>query len=716
MALVLLAAAPVARAAGPVHTAAVVELHVASGGSDVGSCTSGSPCLTLQRAVTVAAGRAGDDVTIDVGSGSFDGASIDGGSEHSLRIVGVGIGITTLNVVPMTSGFGSLDGGVLVQNTPARISVEQLTITAPAPTAGGTNGSGVDATGVGNPGNAAPTRAGIFSAADGPLEVIDVQVTGIVGGKGGTGAAGTPSGGTGGGGGNVLGIVHAGTTTLASTVLRGVHIEGLVGGPGGDGGSGPTQGLPGQGGGVGGIQQIPQDTITGMLVITKSAASGSIIDGLTAGASGAGAPQFQGIAFGGFAEGVRDRVAAAYLSDTTITNVKGGSGGISSGIGVAGGSATGVSSDSALTLDRVDVENITGGAGSAAKDGTTGNIGGTGGDAIGVQTSPGSNGSPLDVHATTIAHITAGDGGPGGSGIPAGSVGGQGGTAGSSFGIAATDLPATVADSTITDVQGGTGGTGGTGTGAGAGGTGGDAGPGIDNLDTAGMIAAGSEATLRHVTITATAAGTPGTGGSPLGSPGGGDQAAGVFAAGSGSAVTLQASLLDNVASDVQNCFHNLGGTFADGAGNAISDGSCPIIPQPAIGSGLGTLTADPPYTPTIPLANNADGLALSSFVTTSTGLCDGAGQNGVIRPGLGAPDHCAAGAYEPPPTTGGTTNLPPVAAFTATPPGGAPPLDVTFNVAGSHDPDSGDHIATYTWDFGDGTTGTGATPPPHHY
>jgi PKD repeat protein len=54
----------------------------------------------------------------------------------------------------------------------------------------------------------------------------------------------------------------------------------------------------------------------------------------------------------------------------------------------------------------------------------------------------------------------------------------------------------------------------------------------------------------------------------------------------------------------------------------------------------------------------------------------------------------------------GGTSNQPPAAAATASPTSGIAPLAVDFNGAGSSDPDGS--IASYTWNFGDGATGTG--------
>ena len=56
-----------------------------------------------------------------------------------------------------------------------------------------------------------------------------------------------------------------------------------------------------------------------------------------------------------------------------------------------------------------------------------------------------------------------------------------------------------------------------------------------------------------------------------------------------------------------------------------------------------------------------------------------------------------------------GVPNQPPVAAASATPLSGYAPLSVTFSSTGSSDPDGS--IASYSWAFGDGGTGTGAAP-----
>jgi PKD repeat protein len=56
-----------------------------------------------------------------------------------------------------------------------------------------------------------------------------------------------------------------------------------------------------------------------------------------------------------------------------------------------------------------------------------------------------------------------------------------------------------------------------------------------------------------------------------------------------------------------------------------------------------------------------------------------------------------------------------PVAAFSFTPSQPSVGSPVNFDGSGSSDPDSGISITDYTWDFGDGSTGTGAKPP-HSY
>jgi PKD repeat protein len=63
-----------------------------------------------------------------------------------------------------------------------------------------------------------------------------------------------------------------------------------------------------------------------------------------------------------------------------------------------------------------------------------------------------------------------------------------------------------------------------------------------------------------------------------------------------------------------------------------------------------------------------------------------------------------------------GNANRPPTAAVTANPTSGPLPLEVRFDGSGSSDPDSGDTLTSYRWDFGDGSpTQTTTTPTTSH-
>jgi len=61
-----------------------------------------------------------------------------------------------------------------------------------------------------------------------------------------------------------------------------------------------------------------------------------------------------------------------------------------------------------------------------------------------------------------------------------------------------------------------------------------------------------------------------------------------------------------------------------------------------------------------------------------------------------------------------GTANVPPVAQASAMPTSGIAPLTVTFSSAGSNDPDGS--IASYSWNFGDGTANSSSASPAHVY
>ena len=139
---------------------------------------------------------------------------------------------------------------------------------------------------------------------------------------------------------------------------------------------------------------------------------------------------------------------------------------------------------------------------------------------------------------------------------------------------------------------------------------------------------------------------------------------------------------------------------------NIPADGAT-TVPIFQVGPTGGTLVAADPASTFLPdgtirmvvprsaIGNPAPGQAISGFLTRIA--------VGVITPD-NMPDSLApSGSYTvvgnapcPPP------NLPPTAILIGTPQSGGPPLVVNFTGAGSTDPDAGDSIASYTFDFGD--------------
>ena len=129
-----------------------------------------------------------------------------------------------------------------------------------------------------------------------------------------------------------------------------------------------------------------------------------------------------------------------------------------------------------------------------------------------------------------------------------------------------------------------------------------------------------------------------------------------------------------------------------------------------------GTITVNVPKTgvgnPTIPITNvngtpaatNPYGLTIAGEGVLGSGLYFISPMDRAPNTGFGQ-----KWAICPPP------NNPPTAVLTANPTSGPPPLTVNFSGSGSYDPDSGDHIASYTFNFGDGTSVTQTTATVSH-
>jgi PKD repeat protein len=94
------------------------------------------------------------------------------------------------------------------------------------------------------------------------------------------------------------------------------------------------------------------------------------------------------------------------------------------------------------------------------------------------------------------------------------------------------------------------------------------------------------------------------------------------------------------------------------------------------------------------------------------TRLLIGGGGTGLIT----VIDDSTPSEYEVRTNEGCAPNIAPIARLSATPQSGHPPLQVSFNGAASSDPDAGDTIAEYTFDFGDGSAPvTQASPTVDH-
>ena len=89
------------------------------------------------------------------------------------------------------------------------------------------------------------------------------------------------------------------------------------------------------------------------------------------------------------------------------------------------------------------------------------------------------------------------------------------------------------------------------------------------------------------------------------------------------------------------------------------------------------------------------------------------------IEPGL-TPDNCPddlnpAGSYQIKGNAFCRPNNAPIAALAAKPQSGTAPVTVNFDASGSSDPDSGDTLATYTFNYGDGTGEVKNVPTASH-
>ena len=659
--------------------------YVSTSGDDTNYGTAAAPKKTISAALSAAAALGQTTVRVAGGDyGSFNvvaGVDVVGGYDQSFEaggsngattvtvtgaantpgITANGITVaTTLKKLTVVGGDGSTSAGstgVLVQ-TNSQLTLEQVTVTSGTPSAAGSSAYGVRA---------------LSSSA---LTVKDSNITAAAGVAGAAGAAGTA--GTNGTNGNAAtnSNTQQGSTPGAAVTGSPTARNGGAGGAGGGGNNESSGQKAGNAGSAG-----------------ASGATGGGAAG-TAGPSGG----VGGRGGGGGAEGTAGAAGAAGTTSNAPGDLfTGGNGtdGTAGGAGFGGGGGGGGGGDSSNAFINPSANRRRGGSGGSGGLGGTGGGGGTagtaGGGSFGIYTSNAS----VTVTGTAVITSTGGNGGAGGAGATGG-TGGNGGNGGS---------PANI--NTGRSAAGGGGGGGAAGGSGGSGGGGGAGGPsiGIYSVGTGSQVVSTTTGTLGD-------AGSGGTAG----------------AAGSGGTAGTGGALgTTNTAN--RNGFAGTAGT-AGGSGNAGAAG----------GAGTRALRF---HSNTAPVAAAAASPTegrkplLVEFSSAGSSDADGTIVSYSWNFGDGSPVSTDANPSHTYTTSGAKTavltvtddegatstssvvistsvNVAPTAVANGTPLRGVFPLTVNFSSAGSVDSDG--TIASYSWDFGDGTPVSSDANPSHVY
>jgi hypothetical protein len=341
------------------------------------ACTQDAPCGSLQEAVDRAADPAntGKSVTIHLGPGTFGSPGADvhvhAGGPAALTIAGYGsVGTTATVLTPGAAGIGQLDA-LRIDTVAFPVSVAHLSI-GPARGAAGTAGT--------EPADGSSVH-GILSLSTAALAVDDVRISDLTGGDGAAGGQG----------GDVIGIAHAGPSTITRTV-----ITGLRGGTGGRGADGDTPTAGGTGGSaISVVASLPP--AAGLTVSQSQFSDNTGGTGGPGGARSTGTHAGQTGGEGGSAVGITLNGDSASINGVTVARMQGGAGGAGgaghalrgapdAGPDGAGGAADGLvltgigtAAPAAATVTNSTIGDNAGGVGSPLGAGVGINLGLTGG-------------------------------------------------------------------------------------------------------------------------------------------------------------------------------------------------------------------------------------------------------------------------------------------------------------------------------------------------
>ena len=407
-----------------------------------------------------------------------------------------------------------------------------------------------------------------------------------------------------------------------------------------------------------GVRAISGSTLTVVdsSITARAGVSGATGTAGTAGAAGAAGNNGSGGTGGATASDTPPKRTGGKGGDG-VQNILGtaGNAGVKGGAGDAAGGAGGAAGTSSPTVGGA------GGAGGVAPAAAAGSAG-TAAAGGTYQSGNGGNGGDAGIGAGGGGAGSAGSGlfGSKSGGSGSGGVGGVGGVSGTgggggggSFGVYSQDSSATITSTTLTTGNGGVGGVGGAGGNGGAGGKGGNGG----NSGNGNHGGSGG------------GAGAAGNGGSG-GAGGNGGPSVGAYHSGTGTqTITGLSATLGSAGTAGAGGARGVKGTAGAGgsAGTSTNSGRFGLVGTAGIAANDGSIGA-----------TGTAGLRKASF------------DNGTLG------------------------NVAPHAAASATPTTGVAPHTVTLSSAGSVDNDGS--IASYSWDFGDGSPVSTAASPTHAY